>query len=91
MPIVNTQTNQTMTPEQEQFLGKFSIGALTLGMFYAFGSLLLKEGFLMLIPIYNIYLWIKLMFSGRRLSFERGSWLSFEAYQNDSVFSNAWD
>ena len=81
MPLVNTQTDQVITPEQAQYLQKFSVGALTLGIFYAFGSSLVKEGFLMLIPFYNIYLWIKLMFRGRRLSFERGSWPSFEAFK----------
>jgi hypothetical protein len=75
--------NQThiLTPEQEKFLKKWSWGALVMPTIYFLISGLMKEALFTFIPFLNIYIWIKGIVSGRRMSWERGEWKSFEVFQ----------
>lgn len=72
----------SLSPDQDRYVHKASFGAFALGMIYCFANGLIKEGFLMFIPFYNIYLYVKMIFRGRRLGWERGYWPSFEAFKH---------
>lgn len=63
-------------------MNKWSFGAFAFGAIYYFANGLIKEGFLtMFIPFYNIYLYFKGIFRGRRMSWGKGGWQDFESYQ----------
>ncbi len=48
---------------------------------YFFVSGLFKEALFTFVPFLNIYIWIKGFVRGRRMSWEKGEWKSFEVYQ----------
>lgn len=43
------------------------------------------RAFLLFIPFYNLYLWIKGSLHGRQMSWERGDWKSFATYKRRQV------
>jgi len=74
------QNSAVLTPEQEAFTKKWSWGAFAMPNIYFFVSGLMKEGIYSLIPFLNIYIWVKGIFRGRRMSWERGEWKNWDVY-----------
>lgn len=70
---------QNLTKEQIDFIKSPTIGAL-LGPAFAISSGLIKEFWLLFIPLYNFYLIIKLILKGRQMAWEANSW-SFELFK----------
>jgi len=73
---------QNLTPEQIKFIRGGSLSAFFGGLIWALGNKLWLWVLLGLIPFVNIYVWLKLTFHGRRMSWEKGDWQSFEQFKN---------
>lgn len=68
--------------EQEQFVGKVSLGALGLGWLWMIFSKLYNYAILsFFITPANIVLALIFFFTGRKLAWESGEWESFEAFK----------
>lgn len=70
-----------VTPDQQSFIHRPSFGAFSLGLIYFLASGLMKEALLMLVPFFNIYLWFKGIFRGRRMSWQKGEWRDFDTFK----------
>ena len=70
----------SLTPEQTAFINRASFGAFGTGMLYFFAAGMPGQGFAFFIPFYNIFVWIRGIVKGRRMSWERGEWKNFEVY-----------
>ena len=75
------QATSHLTAEQLAFVNKFSIGALLFPQGYFFAVNSIRDGFLLFVPVYNIYVWLRGAFKGRRRSWETGEWKSFASYE----------
>jgi hypothetical protein len=73
--------NASLSPEQQKFVNKWSFGAFSLSFIYFFASGLIKQGLLLLIPFYNIYVYFKGIVKGRKMSWEKGEWKDFDTFQ----------
>jgi len=76
-----SQSQSQLTEDQLKFVSKLSWSALAFGPIYFFANGLIVEGFLFLVPFYNIYLWIKGFIQGRKMSWQKGEWKSFDSYR----------
>ncbi len=75
-------SSQMLTPEQNDFINHFSWGAIFFQPWHYFATNLILYGFLiMFIPVYNIYLYFKGIFSARKMSWETGEWKDFEQFK----------
>jgi uncharacterized protein YpmB len=72
---------QNINNDQEKFINRWSFGAFSLSIIYFFASGLIKQGLFMFIPFYNIYIWIKGIVKGRKMSWEKGEWKDFETFK----------
>lgn len=92
IPSPSVSPNIHLTPnfanpveDQQDFINKWSWGGLLLYVFYFLGSRNYKRAFLyflgVVVPILNIYLWIKSGLRGRKLVWESGKWQDFELYK----------
>lgn len=70
-----------LTPDQVQFIDKFSLGGLLIPQIHLFATHLIKDGFLLMVPFYNIYVWLRGAFRGRRRSWETGEWKDFASFE----------
>lgn len=70
--------------DQQPFINKWSWGGFLLYVVYFLGSRNYKRAFLyflgLLVPILDIYLWIKAGLRGRKLVWESGKWPDFKSY-----------
>lgn len=78
---VTPSAGQSLTAEQQAFINHFSWGAIFFTPIYYFATHLIKYGFLMLIPFYNIYLYFKGIFKARKLSWETNEWKDFAQFE----------
>ncbi len=80
-----TTTNSESEIDQDTFVNKWSWGGFFLHWIYFIASRAPKKAFLYflgsLVPILNIYLWIKTGLKGRKITWETGKWLNFEDYR----------
>lgn len=72
---------QNLTPEQLKYIRGGSLGAFFGGLIWPLGSKLWLWALLSLVPIVNIYVWLKLTFHGRRMAWEKGEWQSFDQFR----------
>lgn len=70
-----------LTDEQINYISGWSWSAFFGSFVFAIGNRLYGWALLSLIPIVSLYVWIKLSISGRRLSWEKGGWGSFEIFR----------
>lgn len=70
----------------EKFVRSWSWGAFFLGFIWALSSRLYGWGialfFLSFVPIANLIFWIYFSVVGRKKSWEKGKWESFDAFKN---------
>lgn len=78
---VTHSTTTSLTAEQQAFINKFSLGGFFIPQIHFFATNLIRDGFLLLVPFYNIYVWLRGAFKGRSRSWETGEWKSFESFQ----------
>lgn len=81
VPTPPVQVSKNLTPEQTAFIGRGSFGAFSLGIFYFLACGLMMDALLSLIPFVNLYIWIRGIISGRKMSWEKASWTDFATYQ----------
>ncbi len=72
---------QNLTPEQLKYIRGGSLSAFFGGLIWPLGSKLWLYALLSLVPLVNIYVWLKLTFHGRRMSWEKGEWQSFDQFK----------
>lgn len=72
---------QHLTPEQIQFASGWSWGAFFSTPIWALGNKLYLWTLLSLLPLVNIYAWIKLSIDGRKMSWEEGNWSDFDQFK----------
>ncbi len=82
VPTPPAPAAKTVTPEQAAFIGRGSFGAFSLGLIYFLASGLMIDALLSLVPIVNLYIWIRGIIRGRKMSWEKGQWADFTTYQN---------
>ncbi len=70
---------------QDKFINGWSWGAFFLGFIWALASRLYLYGVLMFvasfIPLVNLVVWIYFAIAGKKLSWEKGHWESFELFE----------
>ncbi len=73
----------------EKFIKGWSWGAFFLGFIWAFGSRLYGWGvaliFIPFVPIANVVFWIYFSVVGRKKSWEKGKWASFDEFKERQV------
>jgi hypothetical protein len=72
---------KSLTPEQINFIHKWSWGAFFGGAIWPLGNKLFIWALLSLIPLVNIYVWIKLAIEGRRMAWEQSGWDDFDHFR----------
>ncbi len=86
-PQINLEPAPTLAPDQQAFINKWSFGAFIMSPIYFFASGLILEGLLVIfVPFYNIYLYFKGIFRGRRMSWAKGNWKDFETFKKRQKF-----
>lgn len=70
-----------LTPEQIYYIHSWSWGAFLGGTIWPLGNKLWLWTLLSLIPLVNLYSWIKLAMNGRQLSWEKGNWQNFDHFK----------
>lgn len=78
------QTNEkykNLSIEQIKFICNWSMGAFFGQPIWSFGNKLYLWGLGSFIPLFNIYVWIKVCISGRQMAWEKGGWKSFEQFK----------
>ncbi len=73
---------QGLAIEQIAYTQGWSWGACWGSLVWALGNKLYWWALGMLVPIWNIYVWIKLSVDGRKLAWEKGGWQGFEQFKN---------
>jgi len=77
--------NTVAVNPQEKFIGGWSWGAFFLGFIWALASRLYLYGVLMLvasfIPVVNLAVWIYFAIAGKKVSWAKGQWESFEVFE----------
>lgn len=71
----------SLTPEQITSINKWSWGAFFGNTIWAIGNKHFGMAVLSLIPVIGLYPWIKLSMEGRKLSWEKNNWKSFEHFE----------
>lgn len=82
--ILSFQKNsiyQGLTVEQITFIQKWSWGAFFSPIVWALGNKLYLWALGCLVPLFNIYVWIKLASGGRAMAWEEGNWKDFEQFK----------
>jgi hypothetical protein len=79
--VSRSSVSKELSPEQQQFVSKWSLSALVLGPIYFWANGLIVEGFLYFVPFYNIYLIFKGLVRGRKMAWEKGEWIDFAHYE----------
>lgn len=74
-------TKQELTDEDRSYLKKWSWGALFLGFWWTLFSRIKVYSLLFLIPFANLFFFFFFGKKGRRFSWEKGNWKSFEEFQ----------
>ena len=77
-----SSSNPSLNSKQKEFLNKWCWTAFFFPPVWAFCNQLYIEGLTFFIPIYGIFVWIRLAHQGRTMAWERGTWISFEQFQN---------
>lgn len=81
----STITSQLDSTGQDAFINKWSWGGFLLYVFYFIGCRMYKKALLyflgVIVPIFNIWLWIKSGLKGRKMVWESGKWQDFESYR----------
>lgn len=72
--------------QQERYLRGPAIGALLWTQGWAFGARLYFWFILSLIPVVNFFVLVVLVFRGRRLSWQKGQWISWETFEKRMRF-----
>lgn len=82
-PITSTSSTDTqaLTPEQQAFVRQWSLGALLIPQIYFFAVNSVRDGFLLFIPFYNVYVWLRGAVHGRQRSWDTGEWKSFASFE----------
>ena len=75
------ETYKKLSPEQIEYITKWSWGAFFGQIFWALGNRLYLWALLFLVPFVNIYAWIVLSMDGRKKAWEEGKWESFEQFK----------
>ncbi|MDD5566784.1 MAG: hypothetical protein PHH01_01170 [Patescibacteria group bacterium] len=75
-----TQASQP-APEEQKFINRPSFGAFSLGWIYFLATGLVKDGLLMFVPVYNVYIWIRGIINGRKMSWAKGEWRDFATFK----------
>lgn len=70
-----------LTPEQIQYISRWSWGAFLAGVIWPLGNRMWLWAVLTLVPVVNLYAWIKLSISGRQMAWEKGGWQNFEQFK----------
>lgn len=81
VPTPPAQASKSLTPEQAAFVKRGSFGAFSLGIIYFLASGLMIDALLTLVPFVNLYIWIRGIISGRKMSWEKATWTDFTTYQ----------
>lgn len=78
---VQGEKYKSLNTEQTKFINSLSWGAFFGAFIWALGNGLYLWALGFLVPFWNIYVWIKLLISGRKLAWENKEWKSFEQFK----------
>ncbi len=72
---------QKLASEQIDYISRWSWGAFLNPLVWALGNRMWYAAIGCLLPIYNIFVWLRVAMEGRALSWENSDWNSFRTFQ----------
>ena len=82
-------SDKNLSKEQIEYINDWSNGAFFGGPIWAFINGLNREALFCFIPIYGIYIWIKLAENGKKIIWEKERWNNFEEFKKHQKIA-AW-
>jgi hypothetical protein len=81
MEVAPTTSKSNLKPEEKEFLKKWCWTAFFFPPVWAFCNQLYIDGITYFIPLYGIFVWIRLAHQGRQMAWDQGEWSSFEQFK----------
>jgi len=74
-------TYSNLSSEQIKYISGLSWGAVFGGIFWTLGNKLFLWSLGYFVPLLNIYIWVRMITGGRKISWEKGNWKDFNQFK----------